>query len=189
MTDSSLFFLRHAHTQKDPSQPAHTWNLSERGVAESNELANLKAFQSINHIYVSGEKKTVLTIDSLAKKLGISPTILPAFDEVRRGDVFITDTAFKEEKRRQFENLSYHAFGGESCLDALIRFEHGIDSVIKKNPDGNILIVSHGTILTLYFAKIKCALDSLYERWRNISFCGYGIIENGKIIRDIVSEN
>ncbi len=137
---------------------------------------------------VSEEIKTTLTVEPLVKKLQKNVKVLANFNEVKRGDKFLTKEEFELEKVKQLSDLDYHAFGGESCNEALIRFKRGVDQTINSHQGENILVVTHGTVLNLYFTDLFNAQNQLPERWHKTSFCAYGIVEDEKVIKDIITE-
>jgi len=186
MKKTKIIFLRHADTQKDPSLNAALWGLSKEGKKQAEETANLSIMNEVDVIYISEEKKTVLTAEPLAKKLGKEVTSLSSLNEVKRGDKFLTKEEFETEKVKQLKNLDYHAFDGESGKEALARFKQGVEQISKENVGKIILIVTHGTILNIYFADLLDAYDKLSERWQKTVFCTYGIVEGGKVMKDII---
>lgn len=187
MEKTKIIFLRHADTQKDPNLNAALWGLSEEGKRQAEEVSNLPIMNEVDIIYVSEEKKTALTVEPLAKKLGNEITPLAFFDEVKRGDKFLAKEEFEMEKVKQLQDLDYHAFGGESGKEALARFKQGVELVAKENAGETILIVTHGTVLNIYFAGLLNAYDKLPERWQKTAFCAYGIVEDGNVVKDIIS--
>lgn len=186
MKTTKLIFLRHADTKKDPSMSATQWELSEKGKDQAVAVALLPLMAEVDSIYVSEEKKTTLTIEPLIKKTGKEVRKLGFFNEVRRGDTFLTKEEFGAEKIKQLTDLDYRAFGGESGKEALSRFKKGVDYIVEQDAGKTILIVTHGTILNIYFANILDVYKDLLERWDKTSFCAYGVMENGKVIKDIV---
>lgn len=186
MEKTKIIFLRHADTQKNPNLNAALWCLSEEGKRQAIEAANLPIMNETDVIYVSEEKKTALTAEPLAKKLGKELTPLSFFNEVKRGDKFLTKEEFEAEKVKQLKDLDYHAFGGESGKEALARFKQGIDQILKENVGKTILVVTHGTILNIYFADLLNVYDKLPERWQKTAFCAYGVVENGVVTKDII---
>ncbi len=185
---TKLIFLRHAETQKNPNLNAELWILSEIGANQALKISTLSIFDSVDVMYVSEEIKTTLTVEPLARKLEKNITMLANFNEVKRGDKFLTKEEFELEKVRQLSDLDYHAFDGESCNEALIRFKRGVGQVMQLHKGRTILIVTHGTVLNLHFADLLGTQNQLPERWRKTSFCAYGIIENNKISKDIITE-
>ena len=185
MKITQLIFLRHAHTQKDPLVNVAKWGLSEDGKQQAKKVSEMPIMNFVDVICVSEERKTFLTVELLAKKLNKKPQPFPFFNEVKRGDKFLTKEEFELEKVKQLTNLSYAAFDGETGTEALARFKTGIDFVVRENKNKTILIVTHGTILNIYFANLLNAYNELPDRWDRTIFCTVGVVENGKVIQDI----
>lgn len=185
--NTTVIFLRHAHTQKDPAQNAAAWVLSDDGEKQAETFAHDPITQNIDVVISSNEEKSVLTATPVAQKLNKDILRVEGFNEVKRGDAFLSDEEFEKEKRRQLEDWDHPAQGGETGNEALERFEDGLDKVINENEGKTILIISHGTILNLYFAKIAGEKEAIFDRWKQTGFCSYGIIENGEVVKDITS--
>lgn len=187
MSQVTLLFLRHADTEKDPSKNAADWGLSPAGQAQAKEIASHPVLQRTQVIYTSSERKTALTVEPLANKLGLATLENSAFDEVRRGDKFLTPEEFAAEKRKQLEDLDYPAFDGETARQALQRFTAGVEQAVADHSGKTVLIVTHGTILNLFFASVLGVENELNERWKRTPFCAVGQIENGKVTLDITT--
>ncbi len=186
MSTTKIIFLRHADTKKDSSVNAALWELSSNGENQASSITELAIMKTVDVIYVSEEQKTSLTARPIAKILGKEIHKLSFFNEVKRGDRFLTKAEFDIEKVRQLTDLYYKAFDGESGQEALLRFKNGVSQITEKNKGKIILVVSHGTILNIYFASLLNVQASLPERWRETAFCAYGIVKDGKVIKDIV---
>lgn len=180
-----IIFVRHCDTLKDPNKNASFWELSDAGKEQATNLAKNNLLQKAELIYASNEIKTSLSITPLAQKLNLNILINEDLGEVRRGDKFLSKEEFELEKNKQLEDLNYPAFGGETGNDALERFEKAINQIILENKEKTIIIVSHGTILNLYFAKLLNKFDELKDRWSQTKFGAIGIVDEGKVIKDI----
>ena len=185
MKTTKLIFLRHAHTKKDPLLNAAKWALSEEGTEQAVLVSGMQIMDQVDVMYVSEEQKTFLTIEPLSKKLDKDPQTISFFNEVKRGDKFLTKEDFETEKFKQLSDLGYHAFDGESGNEALLRFKAGVEAVVKVNPNKTILIVTHGTVLNIYFADLLNSYDELQDRWNRTDFCAIGIVENDSVVQDI----
>lgn len=183
---NTYYFLRHAETKKDPTVPATLWGLSGLGNIQSKEVAESGLFNEVDLIVTSNEVKAQQTVGPLADKLGLTILVEANFREVERGEIFLTQEEFKKLKKDKLENLDCDLDSGETGRQALERFELGVEQLEKEYSNKKILIVSHGTILALYFAKIKNDFSDIFARWEAIKFCSFGIISNNKLIRDIV---
>lgn len=162
------------------------WELSEEGTRQAKKVSEIIDFQNIDIIYASKEQKTLLTVEPLAQKLHKTIHKDGSFNEVERGEKFLTKEEFEKEKKKQLEDLNFHAFGGESGTQALECFKKGFEKVCVENSDKTILICTHGTILNIFFADLLQDFQNLSDRWSSTAFCAYGIVENRKVIRDII---
>ncbi len=185
---TKIIFLRHAQVEKDPSVNASLWGLSEEGEQNAKKLLNEKELISIDSFYSSTEKKAYLTVKPLADKGKKEVNQLHFFDEVKRGDKFLSKEEFEVEKKKQLRELDYHAFDGESARQALKRFKEGVELVTKENKNKTLIVATHGTVLNLYFAHLLSAFDKIEERWEKTGFCVYGVVEDGEVLKDIAGE-
>lgn len=186
MLPTTIVFLRHAETQKDKTINAAQWILSDVGSKQAIEASELEIMKNINVIYTSEEIKTILTAKPIAEKNNLHINSLNNFNEVQRGDKFFSKEEFEAEKEKQLIDLDYNAFSGESGNEALLRFKTGVLKVFKENQEKTILIVTHGTILNIYFASALNVLSELPTRWQKTQFCAFGVMTDWRIVKDIV---
>lgn len=184
---SKIIFLRHADTQKDPNLNASFWSLSELGNSQAQNIISNPVFHDVTRAYVSSEIKTYLTIEPLIQKFEIIVEKNADLDEVHRGDKFLSKEDFEKEKYKQLEDLDYPAFGGETGNQALERFQKAVEKIKSESQNQNILIVTHGTILNIYLAKVLGKFDDITTRWKNTGFCSYAVFKNGVLIKDLIS--
>ncbi|MDO8260331.1 MAG: histidine phosphatase family protein [Candidatus Magasanikbacteria bacterium] len=180
------YFLRHAEVKKDSNIHATLWGLSEFGVVQAREIAENEMFNDIDLIITSTEIKAHQTAEPIAKKLKLEIIEMSNFCELGRGEKYLTLEEFEKLKKAKLEDLDCDLDGGETGREALKRFEYGIKSLEDLYSGKKIIIVSHGTILSLYFAKVKNDFSDIFKRWKNLEFCAFGIIGEDKIIKDIV---
>lgn len=183
---TTIIFLRHADTEKNPNQNAKQWGLSANGREQAERFVDDPICDSIEVIYSSNESKSILTATPVADKLHIEILRDGGFNEVARGDTYLSDEDFALEKQRQLDDWDHPAQGGETGNQALDRFELSVRNIAQKHAGKVILVVSHGTILNLYFAKITNPKEQTFARWERTGFCSYGIVENGVVVKDIV---
>lgn len=65
---------------------------------------------------------------------------------------------YPEEAHNYFYDVKNYCaknVGGEELKDGLERFLNGLKKIVNKNDGGNILIVTHGTVLELFFNYIE----------------------------------
>lgn len=184
---STIIFVRHAKTKVDKSVPIEKWVLTEEGAKQAEQLASNKILHDIDVLISSDEDKAYLTIKPLADKLGKKIIRVPELGEIKRpNSEKLTLKEYEDMKTRIFEDLDYTAHGWETANHALKRFSDAVSKIDSQYKGKRVLICAHGTVMTLYFAKMSGKMDELFDRWHRLEFGGYGIVEEGKVLRDIV---
>lgn len=184
--NNTLFFLRHANTQKKSKIHPTLWGLSDDWKKTAWKIANIFEFQDIEVIICSEEMKTYLTVKPLADKLWIKIKKNKDLNELKRTWKYLTKKEFDEYKRKTFEDLDFKYMWAESWQEALDRFVNALEKIQWKYLNKKILISSHWTILSLYFAYIQNKLDQWYERFLKIWFGSWGTIKKNSVIKDII---
>jgi 2,3-bisphosphoglycerate-dependent phosphoglycerate mutase len=183
---NTFYFLRHAETEKNQQVPATEWNLSERGKRQALEISEGGAFNDVDIIISPGEEKAYQTVMPIAAKINKEIVRMGEFNEMKRGEKFFSKDEFEKIKREKLEDLDCDKDGGESARVALERFENGLKRINELYDNKKILIVSHGTILALYFSKLMNKMREVYDRWCTMQFCAWGIVKDNKVERDIL---
>ena len=172
------------------------WTLSKEAEEDIARIAKEPDINRITKLYCSEELKAQLTargiLNALEKGSKLSIIQDRRLNEVNRdqGPYFELEEEFKQVVRRSFEekDTSYHNW--ESTTAAVNRFEQFVNELEQQNQIKNEIvgIVSHGTIMNLYFAKIGHYYDqpaTLYEKWSRTRFCGWGKIVDRQIVQEL----
>jgi broad specificity phosphatase PhoE len=181
-----IHLLRHAETKLDPSIPVDRWHLSEEGLESAQALASSGVFDNVDMIVTSAEDKAYQTAVPIAKRIDADIASNSSFNELNRGfGPFTSHQEYLEQVRIALTVPESSASGWETAADALRRFEQGIDSIESGTGASSLLLVSHGMVLSLYFAHLLKA-EEVYKRWRRLDFCSWGTVTNRKVVKDIV---
>ncbi|MFX1416190.1 MAG: histidine phosphatase family protein [Promethearchaeota archaeon] len=181
-----IHLLRHAETKLDPSVPADRWHVSEVGMESAEVLASSGVFDSVDMIVTSAEDKAFETAVPFAKRIDVEITRDSSFNELNRGTGPLTSPEeYLERVRTALGDPESSTSGWETAVNALGRFKQGIDAVGSETGARSILLVSHGLVLSLYFAHLLNK-EEVYERWRRLGFCSWGTVRDGKVLKDIV---
>ena len=128
-----------------------------------------------------------LTIKPLADKLKKEIIRIEELGEIKRpNSEKLTLEEYDEMKVKIFRDLNFTDHGWETANHALNRFKEGIINIDSQYQDKNIIICAHGTVMTLYFAFLQNQMNHLFSRWEGLDFGSVGIVNNGKVIKDIV---
>jgi len=184
---NSIYLLRHAETTIDLSRPARNWSITLDGREKARELASTEVFGTIDGIVHSSEKKAQQTADAFAENLDVQMYELSDLDELKREHVgVLTEAEYRLRVRSTLTNMDEPVIGWESGTSALERFESAVNKVDIMFHKKNILVVSHGIVLTAYFCKLKNFQNIAYERWSQLKFLSWGMVRDGRVLIDIV---
>jgi broad specificity phosphatase PhoE len=72
------------------------------------------------------------------------------------------------------ENLGDLVFGAETGDEARERFSSAVDDAMRRHPTGNLAIVSHGTVMTLFVARV--ARIKPVPFWKGLGLPAYVVL-------------
>lgn len=149
-----LLLVRHAAPTIKPGVPAAEWRLSEEGRAAATALAGQLTRYSISHFVSSREPKAVETATLLAASFGKPVEEYGDLHEHERSQTpFLGREEFEVTMARFFRRRKELVLGDETAAQALRRFTVAIETVAHVSPgEGDILVVTHGTVLALFVA-------------------------------------
>jgi len=184
--NNTFYFLRHGKTKADENIPVSKWVLSEEGKQEAEDLAKSGIFDAVEVIYSSTEEKASQTAKPIAEKLGKEIIKIEALSELNRDKGgFMDSEKYEKTAKDCLENPGESIENWEPASQALKRFENEIVSIEKENENKKILIIGHGYTINMYFAKLLGIWDKVYKRLKSNTFADWGIIKNGKVIKDL----
>ncbi|MFW9849308.1 MAG: histidine phosphatase family protein [Candidatus Thorarchaeota archaeon] len=182
---ADIIILRHAQTSINSTIPVTEWNITNRGMQDAQSIADTGVFDNVLSIYSSPEKKALSTAHTFAKRLGLDVITKSGLAELDRGSEFHES---KEHYIRCVNSvLSFppeQVEGWESTQHALERFSQTIENIELEEEYS--LIVSHGIVMSLYFAECQNIREKSFQRWMNLPFLAWGKISQGKVLKDIV---
>ena len=167
-----LSLVRHSESQLDSSLPPHKWGLTESGRGRCVSLAaKLKPLEP-GIVFTSDELKARQTGELVAASLSLPCRTAPGLNEHRRGAGKIVDRGtFLAQIQNMFARPDEVVFGLESANQALERFSEAVHAVMDSCPDRRVVIVSHGTVMSLYYGAVT-GLDP-YQFWRLLGLPGF----------------
>ena len=183
---AEIVFLKHAETLVDPDSPASEWHLAPLGRSESYELAASGILGKVDAIVSSDEMKTIETAEPFAKMFGLEIERNHDFRELNRdASPFLTREEYLSCVQVVLKNQFARPNGWECAADALTRTKRGVQQAMSKYSSKRVLVVSHGLVLTLYFADLQATMHDVFDRWNRLPFCGWGVVSNNRVLRDI----
>lgn len=150
-----LILVRHSLPVITGEQQASQWQLSEEGRRRCKRLAELLAAHRPGTIVTSTEPKAIETGRIVGERLGIPVEAAPNLHEHERpGTGLDTVEQFEARVARLLESPGELVLGVETGDEARRRFSAAVDDVMRQHPDGNLAIVSHGTVISLFVARV-----------------------------------
>lgn len=150
----TLILIKHAMPALEPGVPSREWHLSDAGRARCLPLAEQLAAYNPAAIAASAEPKATETAQIIAARLGLSVDVREELHENDRTGLGWLGAAELEERiARFFAEPGQRLMGTETADKAHARFTAAVNDVCARHSDGNVVIVAHGTVITLFVAR------------------------------------
>lgn len=150
-----LILVRHSQPVIDPEVDSREWRLSIEGRRRCARLAEILREHDPAAIVTSTEPKALETGAIVARRLKIpleSAENLHEHD--RRGAPFATpEGSFVDLIANLFRRPGELVFGNETADQAYERFAAAVDGLLERRAEGNLAVVSHGTVMALFVAR------------------------------------
>lgn len=178
-----IYLVRHGQTLFNVKHRIQGWcdsPLTDQGIKQAKDLGKALASISFEEIYSSTSERAS---DTAFLITGRVPTKLKALKEISFGKM-------EGENREalygngQFYPDGYEQFGGESKATARNRFLLALEDIKKAHPTGNVLIVSHGSILREVLSYLDEGFrDDQGDTAQMVPNCSVSIIEDDHVIQ------
>jgi broad specificity phosphatase PhoE len=184
---NEIVFLRHAETLKDTKIPVSRWGLSPEGYMQSKRIRAVLSAHHFDYVISSDETKAYDTVKIFEQTIQSEVVRNHLFNELNRDNgPFLSNEEYSYSVQSIMSDISLSIHGWETVESAMIRFNKGVQELNENYQSKKLLVVSHGIVLTMYFASLLNCMDEAFERWKKLRFCSYGIVKNGEVIKDIV---
>ena len=163
----TLILVRHSESKLQENLPPQEWRLTSRGRRLCSPLASKVAMHSPNLILTSEEIKARETGKILAEFLDVDCMTAQGLHEHLRekGEILDLDTWFNKISEF-FQNPNQLVFGLETANQARERFIDSIHAVMEQHQGGNVAVVTHGTVMSLYYQELSG--KDPYKFWRQL---------------------
>lgn len=150
----TLIVVKHAMPALEPDVPSRDWRLSDVGRARCIPLAAHLAPYTPTIIAASAEPKATETGRIVAERLAIPIEIVADLHENdRTGLGWLDSDELEATVARFFAEPDHRIMGNETANEADARFTAAVADVCARHPHRNIIIVAHGTVITLFVAR------------------------------------
>lgn len=146
-----LILVKHSLPEMVPETPAREWTLSKAGRERCQELVEKVTPYLPDLIVSSLEPKAIETAEILARHLARPFRTFEGLHEHDRADVgYLEREQFESRVADFFRHPEDLVLGKETARQARERFSRALASVEIEYPNKSILVVSHGTVITLF---------------------------------------
>jgi|SRR5690242_507952 len=147
-----LILVRHAAPEVQPAIPARDWALSSEGHLQAERLAaRLASLCAPAIVFSSPERKAFETAGLIACALSLKvERVADLREHDRTGAGYLSADAFAVSIARFFDYPKELVFGRETAAQAGTRIATIVRELCARTLDRDILLVTHGTVLTLY---------------------------------------
>jgi broad specificity phosphatase PhoE len=171
-----LILIKHASPQVDPNVPAEQWELSEQGRSCCAALAEAVRPYAPSVIVSSSEPKAQQTAQLVAAELGVKfEEGADLFEHDRSNVPHMPGREFISMMELTFRRPGELILGEETADEALERFEQAVEQVLAAHPDGNVAIVSHGTVIAVLLARHGAGRG--FQIWRDMGLPSLAVLE------------
>lgn len=184
-----LILVKHSVPEIEKDRPANTWKLSKEGQLRAQRLAEQLESFAPEVILSSNEPKAKETAEILARHLQLSMQILPDLHEHDRSGVpYLSHDVFQASIRDFFQKPNELVFGKETAHQAYVRFYRAIHSILNENSNKTVVIVTHGTVISLFVSRLTGSSD--LELWSQLglpSFIAMDLGSNTLIVKSNIA--
>lgn len=171
-----LILVKHSASEIKEDRPANTWKLSDEGQLLAHRLAEQLESFAPEVILSSNEPKAKETADIVASRLQLNVKIVPDLHEHDRSNVpYLSRDAFQASIRDFFEKPDELVFGSETANQACARFYRTVHSVLNEHVNETIVIVTHGTVISLFVSRLTGSSD--LELWNKLGLPSFAAID------------
>ena len=167
--------VRHAQVRLDPELPPRLWVLTDEGRAGAERLAKLPVFARVEAVVTSPEPKARATAEPIAKAAGVELRVEQGLREAERGASPVDDRArFVAQVDAWLDGAPVPAWEPRDVAAARIvacvaRLLHEVS--------GDIVLVSHGTVLSLYLAWLRGEERVALAEWEAIPLPAVAVVD------------
>jgi broad specificity phosphatase PhoE len=169
-----LILIKHSMPNLSSDIPSNEWILSQEGKEQSKKLADKLKPYHFSKLFCSTEPKAIETAQIAGESLSKSVQMIDGVHEHERKSSreIYPQKQWKEIIRTFFQRPDELILGDETANSAQNRFINAIHSLIEnENSDEDIVIVTHGTVMTLFISKYN-DVDS-FDVWDSFGLPSY----------------
>ncbi len=150
-----LILVKHSLPEVVENVPAREWRLSEEGQLRAERLAERMISYQPQVLISSTEPKAKQTAEIVERKLQIPLHVAENLHEHDRSNFrYLSKERFEAAVCEFFAKPDLLVFGNEKANEAHTRFSSAVYSVLSRHENKTVVIVSHGTVISLFASKL-----------------------------------
>ncbi len=170
-----LVLVRHARVRLEPEVPPERWELTDEGRADAQRLAALSVFVGVEAVVTSPEPKARATAEPIARAAGLELRVEQDLREAARGASPVDDrAAFVARVDAWLGGAPVP--GWEERDAAAARIVACVERLLGAS-SGDLVLVSHGTVLSLYLAWLRGRERVELAEWEAIPLPGVAVVD------------
>ena len=171
-----LILVKHSLPKIVENQPANEWVLSDEGRVLAKKLAvQLNRFQP-ELVISSVEPKAKQTAEIIAAEHGLELQFVEGLHEHDRSKVgYLHRDQFQAAVREFFKEPGRLIFGSETADGCHARFQRAVQSIMDQNLDTTVVIVAHGTVISLFVSRLTGMSDWLL--WNDLALPSFIVVD------------
>ncbi len=147
-----LILIKHSMPEFEKGKLWYEWPLSEDGRRRCIPLAEQVASYQPTAIAASPERKAVETAGIIGSHIEIPVQITEGLQENDRTGFRFAQDEYEQQFQEFFRKPNELIIGQETATQALKRFTLALEGFVCDHPAGNLVVVAHGTVITLFTA-------------------------------------
>jgi broad specificity phosphatase PhoE len=172
---SHLILVKHSLPEINPKTDAHDWPLSTEGRNRCHMLAEQLVPYQPTRFISSDEPKAIETAEIISARFNMPSTVVADLHEHdRRNTPYLAHKQeFEAAIAKFFDQPDVLVYCNETANQALARFSEGIKKLCMV-VDGDLAVVSHGTVITLFVAAHNAV--NAFEFWRHLALPSFVVL-------------
>jgi len=171
----NIILVKHSVPEIVSTVPAKEWKLSQSGQIRCVALAKILEPFLPDVIISSIEPKAIETAQIIAERFNKPFSVVNGLEEHDRTNIGLLEKREFENKVKEFfdkpEDL---VFGKETASQSLARFSKALSSIEFEYPDKNIVVVAHGTVITLFVNKFNVVEE--FSFWKKLDLPSFVVL-------------
>ena len=171
-----LILVKHSLPKIEKNRPANQWELSDSGRVLAQKLAvRLNGFQP-EVVVSSVEPKAKQTAEIIAAEHDLELQFIESLHEHDRSKVgYLHRDQFQAAVREFFEESGRLIFGSETADACHLRFQQAVHSILDQNLDKTVVIVAHGTVISLFVSRLTGISD--WSLWNDLALPSFIVVD------------